>query len=165
MVGVQEREGELAACGEHVGCHLGLLVLSSGALGLCRAQVAGKRVVVGLSPLDELAGASAQVDDGMPIRESDELPIGAEKHPAFKLGDGQRVGGHVWLLSSRNQWSGEEVRQLLDWKFVEVCDYVSDPCAKRGLDVAFGEPIKLRSDRVPAHRPCVEALVVVLLAL
>src|ERR1039458_3430265 len=99
MVGVQEREGELAACGERVGCHLGLLNLTSAALGLCRAHVADQRMVVGLSPLDELAGASAQVDDGVPIRESDELPIGAEKHPAFKLGDGQGVGGHVWLLS------------------------------------------------------------------
>src|ERR1035437_7503337 len=70
-----------------------LLLLSCRcATGLRLAQVADQRGIAGLPAFDWLAGACAELDNGLLIRERDDPPRGAEQRPTLERVNGAGLG-------------------------------------------------------------------------
>src|SRR6185312_5575454 len=74
--------------------------------------------------------------------------------------------GRSWLLAQvSSQRIAEQDHELGDSQLIEISHRILNPGAKLWLDVARGKSVELGGDRVPGHRPRVEALVLVLLTL
>ena len=119
------------------------------------------------SPVQEQRSTTARSFEIETIRQ---LP--ARERPVFDVLEqvmAVGVGGHRWLRSIRSPVeSCEQPRELFDSESSNSSRRRTASTIRArstGVDVACGEAVELRCHGLPAHRPGVEALVVVLLAL
>src|SRR5579875_668928 len=62
-------------------------------------------------------------------------------------------------------WGGQQPREMLDRQLLKRADRLLDLVAVPGVAAALGESVELGGGHLPAHRPGVKTLVVVLLTL